>query len=182
MSDAPQLPHAADDHELFMRLFAEQHRRLHQFIASLTPNRTVAEEVFAETSVVLWRDFASFDRTRDFGAWSRGVALNQIHKARRSFRDPRLLFNDELVAHLAEDHERCEQISDQRRAALSGCLAKLRDTDRDLIHRCYDAQTTVERVAREIQRPAGSLYHALSRIRRALFECIERSIRTEGRA
>ena len=60
----------------------------------------------------------------------------------------------------------------ERQEALEGCLGKLPENDRDLIHRRYAEGATTRGVAEQVGRSADAVYKALSRIRRALHACV----------
>ncbi len=66
--------------ERFVSQFTVAHRRIYAFILTLLPNRSEADEVMQETSLVLWRQFDQFDPQRDFVRWACGVALNQVRR------------------------------------------------------------------------------------------------------
>jgi RNA polymerase sigma-70 factor (ECF subfamily) len=70
---------------------------------------------------------------------------------------------------------------------LRRCLEKLSEKDRQLVRKCYGdgyrpqgARVTFKAVALELGRPVNTVYKALNRIRRALYECIERTLAVEG--
>jgi RNA polymerase sigma-70 factor (ECF subfamily) len=68
-----------------------------------------------------------------------------------------------------------------RRDALRSCLQKLSSTDRQLVQHCYsDSRTTFRRAAEVLGRPVNTVYKALNRIRKALYDCIERTVAVEG--
>lgn len=176
MSDTPPTSRPTQQSELFVRLFAEHNRRLFTYITALIPNRTAAEEVFQNTSVVLWREFERFRPDGDFLAWACGVAFNQVRNYRRSVRRDRLVFSDELLAELAERQASRMDRVDHRRAALTQCMSKLRPVDRELLGQCYEGDDTFRRIAEQSGRPINTIYKALQRIRRSLLLCIERTL------
>ncbi len=169
-------------YDTFVRLFAQHGQRVFAYILALLPNRTDAQEVFQETSVVLWREFANFRPDGDFGRWGCGIALNQVRKFRRQRQRDKLVFNDVLIEQLAEERLSGSDRLQQRQAALAECLKKLRAKDRDLIGRCYAGTNSYKAVAEQTGRPVNTVYKALTRIRRALMECIDRRLLQEGEA
>ena len=56
------------------------------------------------------------------------------------------------------------------------CLEKLPPMNQQLIRLCYDGQLSIQEVAKQINRPVGSLYVTLRRIRVKLWECIQRTL------
>jgi RNA polymerase sigma-70 factor (ECF subfamily) len=70
---------------------------------------------------------------------------------------------------------------ESRRDALRTCLEKLPHTDRQLVRHCYgDSRVTFKRAAHILGRPVNTVYKALNRIRKVLYECIERTLAVEG--
>jgi len=136
-----------------------------------------ADDVFQLTALALWRRFDTYDPSRSFLNWALGVARFEAATWLRTRDRDRLRFSDELtlllldaVAELPED-----EVSD-RQVALPGCVDKLTETDRLLLTECYQRETDVASIAVRLGRSAQSVHNSLARIRRALHDCIERSI------
>jgi RNA polymerase sigma-70 factor (ECF subfamily) len=165
--------------------FAEQLTR-HQgqllgFIYSLVRDLDDADDLFQQTSLVLWDKFDQFDRSRSFVSWACGVARYEVLNFLRSRSRDRLYFSDELSLALIEAQEDLEQERlEERRAALAGCMKQLRDCDKALLEACYGPSSGVREVARASGRSAQSVHNSLRRIRRALFQCVSRSLAQGG--
>lgn len=170
-----------EDYERFVRLFAEHNRRVFSYTLALLPDRTEAEEAFAETSVVLWREFARFEPGTDFAAWACAIAFNQVRTHRRKMRDDRLVFSDALLKKLGQQRIERAQTIDRRAQALATCRQKLNEVDADLLERCYAGTATFAEVADQLGRPRNTVYKAQQRIRRALMDCIDHTL-SEGDA
>src|SRR5690606_20150340 len=84
--------------------------------------------------------------------------------------------SDEFLESVAHDREGMDRDLEARLNALAACVQKLSPKDREMIDRCYEPGTRIQEVANEMGRPAGTLYKALSRIRHALFDCIELAV------
>jgi RNA polymerase sigma-70 factor (ECF subfamily) len=155
--------------------------RLHQgqlfgYIHSLVRDLNDAEDLFQQTTVVLWKKFAEFDRTRSFVAWACGVARFEVANFLRSCSRRRLYFTDELNLMLIKaQSELVPEELEERRVALAGCMGKLRDRDRQLLEDCY-GDCSVNTIAQRHGRSPQSVHNSLRRIRRALYECICRSL------
>ncbi len=76
---------------------------------------------------------------------------------------------------LIERTER-EPILEDRRNALATCLQTLSETERLLVEQRYAHRTTVHRMAAETGCNVATLYKTLERVRRRLFECINRRL------
>ena len=171
---------AVADQQAIHAEFAE-YLRLHQsqlfgYIHSLVRDLNDADDVFQQTAVILWNKFSEFDRRRGFVPWACGVARLEVGNFLRSRSRRRLYFTDELNLLLVDAHaEMTRSELEDRRAALGQCLQKLRERDRRLLEDCYGepgVNATAERQGRSPQ----SVHNSLRRIRRALFECIRRTL------
>jgi RNA polymerase sigma-70 factor (ECF subfamily) len=172
----------AERTEEFVRLLSKYQSLIRGFLITLLPNRTEADDLFQRTSIVLWRKFDQFQDGSDFGAWACQIAKLEVRNFLRVGRRDRLCFSDELLTSLADMRLALDNELELRREALRHCVAKLRPNDKKIIHSCYGPQaTTVTDAADHLGRPVNTLYKALIRIRRALFECIERTLRTSER-
>lgn len=158
--------------EDFIRAFTQSQRALYLFVLPLVGNPNDADEVIQETNLVIWAKWRQFEPGTNFLAWVRAIARLEVLRFRRS-RGRKVVFMDDslldLVAH------RAEQISgetDQRQEALAECVQSLRPRDRELIRMRYAPGANGDLVARQLGRPANSVYQSLSRIRRALVDCV----------
>jgi RNA polymerase sigma-70 factor (ECF subfamily) len=173
---------AGDRTEEFVRLLSQYQTLIRGFLFTLLPNRTEADDLFQRTSIVLWRKFDQFQVGSDFGAWACQIAKFEVRNFLRVERRDRLCFSDELLTSLADIRLALDNELELRREALRHCLGKLRRIDRQIIHQCYGPEsTTAKDAADRLGRPANTLYKALIRIRRALFECIERTLKASER-
>ncbi len=168
----------SDLNEQFLRLYADNQRRIHAFIGTFLTKAADVDDVLQETSIVLWRKFAEFDQTRDFLRWACGVAKLEVLKFYRQQTGRILTLGEDVIEAIAEDRASLDPVLERRREALVHCMGKLTTRDRELIERCYGGQTTTKHVAEQLGRPVNAVYKSLGRIRRALFECIERRLKS----
>ena len=116
-------------------------------------------------------------RRRSFMNWACGVARYEVLNFLRARGRNRLYFSDELSLALIEAQEALEQEHlEERRDALAGCMKKLRQQDRELLEACYGRPAGIRDVARQSGRSTHSIHNSLRRIRRALFECVQRRL------
>lgn len=164
----------------FVELFSRNQRRLFLHILGQTGNPEDAEELLQETNVVIWSKFRQFRPGTNFIAWSFQIANFEVMKFRDRRRASKLVFSDDLIQTLAQESEEEQGDLDLRRSALRECLKKLRDHDRQLIQRRYAPGSRGKNVADNLGRPANSVYQSIGRIRKTLFECINRHLHSEG--
>src|SRR5262245_41559176 len=62
----------------FLRLFLKNERRLYAYVLTLLPNRTDAEDVLQEATLVLWDKFDDEHPPDDFAAWGCRIAYFKV--------------------------------------------------------------------------------------------------------
>lgn len=160
----------------FLRLYARDYRRLYRFVLSLTFSHVDADDVFQETSVVLWKKYSEFDPDiGSFYAWACRIAYLEVLHLRRQRRRSTTI-SDEVLELLREEIARTPDASEHRVEALKGCLGKLPAEDRRLIEDRYFGALTPKEMAAHHQRSVHSMYRSLARIHGALRRCIDRSL------
>lgn len=172
----------ANNSRIFADLLLASRRDLFGFIYSLVQNLPDAEDVYQETSLVLWQKFDEFTPGTNFSAWAMRVAHLRVLKHIDAKRKQRLFFNEGLLDSIAEAYQREATGESNRRAeALSKCIEKLSAKEQQLVTRCYSPNRNYADIARAEGRTIGAIYQAINRIRKALFACVERSLVLESR-
>ncbi|MEM9186765.1 MAG: sigma-70 family RNA polymerase sigma factor [Planctomycetota bacterium] len=172
-----------DGRARFARVFAQHDRWLYAYLVSLLGSSADAEEVFQEVCVVLWRDYEKFDPDTSFVKWASVVAHYQVQRYRRTLSKQAKTLSDEVVDLLASEAAAKADLMDSRRHALHDCLKKLRASDLELVRHCYaDGRRTMKLVAESLGRPVNTVYKAMNRVRKALHDCIDRTLAAEGLA
>jgi RNA polymerase sigma-70 factor, ECF subfamily len=165
----------------FAALLRHHQTQLFGYIYSLVRDLDDADDLFQQTSLVLWDKLAQFDHSKSFINWACGVARYEILNFLRSRSRNRLYFTDELNLALIEAQDAIEDARlEERRDALAGCMKRLRERDRDLLEACYGRSVSIHDVAHDWGRSTQSIHNSLRRIRRALFECVQRSLAHGG--
>lgn len=165
----------------FVRLLLVHQPRIYAFILGLVHDWADAEEIFQDTCTLLWGKFGQYSSGSNFCDWACQIAKYKVLNFRkRRARNP-LELSDAVLELVAEEQLRRSDW-DARYAALIQCRDKLRPLDRDLLDRCYASGVTAKSVAKELGRPADTIYKSLKRIRGMLYECIRRALAMEGSA
>jgi RNA polymerase sigma-70 factor (ECF subfamily) len=170
-----------EDVQLQKAEFAEHLRqdqsRLYGYIHSLVRDLNDTDDLYQQTTLILWKKFNDFDRQRSFFSWACGVARFEVANFLRARGRQRLYFSDDLNLLLIEAQAAMPNDElDERRQALGPCLEKLRQRDRELLTECYGGPQGVHGAAESRSRSPQSVYNSLRRIRRGLFECIARTL------
>jgi RNA polymerase sigma-70 factor, ECF subfamily len=168
-------------HDQFVERFVRSQDRIYAYVATLLPNRADAEEVFQQTSLILWKKWQEFDPERDFVRWGCGIAHLEVLNALRKQRAAgRVILSEEILAQVAETRLEANTLLDARRQALAACLDRLRPDQRALLERFYAGTDSVKLLAAEVGKTANGLYLMLKRLRRALFDCINQTLTAQG--
>lgn len=176
------VPEDPDRRALFANHFLQHRGRIFAYVHALVRNLADADDVFQQTALALWRRFDAYDPARSFFGWALGVARLEAATWLRTRARDRLRFSDELAALLLDAFAALtDDETSARQDALPGCVDKLSDADRRLLTECYQSGADVAAVAARWGRSAPSVHNSLARIRRALHECIERTIARETR-
>lgn len=67
----------AMDRRSFSILVREHHRGLLAYARALTGEDHTSRDIVQDAFVVAWRNLGTFDVTRDFGSWMRGIVRNK---------------------------------------------------------------------------------------------------------
>lgn len=168
------------DADRFVVLFAQHHTRILAYILAFVHHRADADEIFQETSVVLWRKFDEFDTQRDFVPWAKAIAFNQVRSFRRRKARDRHWLSEALLDELATVEREMHDELSHRQRVMVGCVEKLRQQDRELLETYYGTTNPATWVAERVGRSVHAVYKAIKRIRRSLFDCIDRHMPAGG--
>ena len=170
-----ELPAPDDDRaEQFIRLLAENERRLTAYVMALLPHSADAEDVLQETKLAIWRSFDQFEEGTSFGAWARTIAFHRIldFRKRKARENQRICFSDECCRMLAQTIEDGTARREEQMKSLMNCVAQLQPVHRKILALRYFDHLTIDQVAERVGRSVGATYRALSRIRLALRDCV----------
>ncbi len=172
------------DLELASRLEAEARNLVGLFLA-WTGDRNVADDLFQETCLEVWRSRSRFRPDADFGAWARGIARNVVLRHGRNARRNRSApLTSEVMDLLASSWEAAGEAppeAEERKSALRECLGALEDGQRAVLARRYEDGWSHERIAAGDGRSPDAVKMVLARLRSKLHACVERRL-ARGRA
>ena len=157
----------------FIRRFSECDRQLRIYIGSLLPNQDDADDVFQRVSIILWQKFDSFREDSSFLGWACGIAFYEVRNFLRVQSRNRLVFNDDLLASIADQRLRTIDRAGQRGHFLETCILRLPEADQSLVADCYSGEHTIKEVAENMRQSSEAIYSRIKRIREKLRRCIE---------
>jgi RNA polymerase sigma-70 factor, ECF subfamily len=134
------------------------------------------EDTFSDVTLEIVRCWGSYDPSRPFGPWARGlarrVALANLRKAGREITG----LDAEVIELLGSEMEQAggEPRFEEYKSRLGKCLENLSEAARRLVRgRYFEQRTYVELAAAENKSP-GTLYVAFTRIHQTLARCLKR--------
>jgi RNA polymerase sigma-70 factor (ECF subfamily) len=160
----------------FIALLTANQQRILSFVLTLLPNWNEAEEVAQRTYVILWEKRRRFDMSRQFVPWALGFARMEVRKYLGSTYRNRVVLSGAAIDSLQAEMASAPEPDDQRRAALSSCLAELPRERRALVEQCYSGEAAIKEIAQSLAMTADALYLRLRRVRIKLLECINRKM------
>ena len=164
----------------FIKLLTSHQVRLRAFALSLIPHWADAEEVIQEANLVMWKKFEQFTVGTSFFSW----ACKIIHLTAKDFRKrqgrSKVRFGEQFMELVAEQTVELEDELREREAVLNNCIGRLKEKHRQMLHLRYQEGFTVERLAETLGSTAKAIYQALSRVHKALFDCVERHLSATG--
>jgi len=169
----------AERKQEFIDLITKHWHQLFNLIFCIVQNFSDAEDLFQQSTMALWADFDKFEPGTDFGAWAAKVAQHRIFTFIRTKNRKRLYFSEDLIKELASVPFESNEAHEARLAALAECRKKLSSANQELIALCYGGSDSIRDAAYRIGRPVESVYVRLSRIRSALYACIQRYLARE---
>jgi len=171
------IPGPAEEKD-FETLVRENHRELLVYALALTKNPTTAKDIVQDSFVVAFEKRDTFDVTRDFGTWMRGIVRNKWREWVR--KNSRYQLSEDDLAIMDADIARWqgEKATGDSSAfdRLDQCLKRLPDNLRETIHAFYYEGRTGEEVSDVLGIAPAAVRKRLQRAREMLKDCVDRKI------
>jgi len=172
----------AESRKRLMMLMTRHQRQVFSYLYTMVPNRSDAEDLLQETSLVICEKFHEFEEGTDFVAWACQIAYWRVRYSRQKFVRSKVVFNQDILDIIAETAGTMADELDDRHEALVRCLQKLHQRDREMLTARYEPGGGVEEAARRSGRTVKTAYKALARLRKLLLDCVSTRLATEGAA
>jgi RNA polymerase sigma-70 factor (ECF subfamily) len=151
---------------------------LFAFILALVRDFNEAEELFQEISLRILERAGDYRPGTNFAAWAREFARRTLLETRRA--RARILFSDKAIEAVAAACDEIEESVMARKEALNRCLDRLEDASRQLVEMRYGRGLSLDELGRVLDRRAGTIQVALSRIRSRLADCVRSRLAGEA--
>ena len=175
-TESVQQNNTSDPNETFLRLWMRHEPELRAFVRSCCPKSQEVDDVMQEVSVAALQKFSTLDDHSAFGPWACLIARYELLSARRRFARDRLVLAEDIIQLLAEEGAEELPLRQRQLQVLDQCVEKLPRERRELTLAAYGKDTTIRDLAARLKRTEGSLYQLLSRIRKELHRCMERTL------
>lgn len=170
-----------DRYDEFVDLFSANARRVYGYIYAMLPRWNDADDVFQETSRVLWQKFDQYAPGTNFFAWAREVARFQVLYHRQRQQRSRLTFTDSFFEAVAKTAAEQSERLEAEQKALAECMEKLKERQRAIVLARFAPDATPKTAAEKLGMTVDAVYKALGRIQSILLDCIEQAIRDSRR-
>ena len=158
----------------FEALALEHHVRVRAFIRSLGVDSDWIDDIAQEAFLTAYRQWDTYDQSRDFGKWLRGIAANIVRNEIRKDARRQRIFQTELTEILLK---RYNAASDKRESlpvtAIQECIAKLAPMSQKVVLGRYRDGETAPQLAERLELTAANVRQMLVRIRRQIKQCVE---------
>jgi len=171
-----------DDHERFTRCWTHAQGAIAGYVSAVVGDPNVADDVLQDVAVALLRKFPEYDPGRPFIAWAMGIAKMQILASRRDRARASARLCDAVVETLAADWEELLPEADARSRALAACVEGLDRRGRELVVLRYREALEPQAISERLRCSSGAVRTALTRLRNALHDCIDRRLAVAGEA
>lgn len=162
--------------EHFVRELTRSQNAVFSYILSLVTDPDAARDILQDTNVVLWRKAGEFTEGTRFMSWALAVARLQVLTFMRDHRRDRHVFDVQVVTQMADEYAANTEDADDRARVFEDCLKLLPPGQRELVSQRYAAGGSVKAIAQSRGQSPGAISVTLSRIRKALANCMAAKI------
>jgi RNA polymerase sigma-70 factor (ECF subfamily) len=157
----------------FLAEFLKIERDLRAMIAAMVPDASFRDDVFQETSIVIWKKFQQYDPEKPFKAWARGIASFEVLKYRSKLSKMPLAFSEEALIAIVDAYSESEEFEAPKVEALKNCIAQLPEKSNAIIKYHYENKLKAEEIASLLKLSLDNIYQTLSRVRKKLKQCVQ---------
>ena len=146
------------------------------YIATVTRDFHIAEDIFQEVCVKAVGLGSEFESVHHLINWARAVGKNRAIDVIRSRNGRFTGLSDKLLAGLADEWPRKSE-ADGLTEALAACLERLTANNRELLRLRYFERLACPDVAESMGKKLETVYQALARVHKTLGDCVRRRVR-----
>lgn len=166
------------EREAFAALVQACHVPVRALLAVLVHDRDDADDLAQQTFVWAYEHLKEYSTGTNFLAWIKAIARQfaQDHRKRSAQRrGSQVRFLRSEIARRASELAG-DDAQDARLQLLEQCVSKLPDPQRSFLREAHDRSSTLEDLARRLQRPATAVRKQISRLYDLLRQCMDRRL------
>lgn len=173
---------SAEQYQRFELLVNEHHVRVRAFVRSLGVDTDWVDDIAQEAFMTAYREWSSFDPSRDFGKWVRGIAANIVRNEIRKHARRQRILNTELTDMLMHRHREATEDRAEPLAidAIRACVGELGPASLKVVQGRYRDGLSAPELANLLGKSASAVRQMLVRIRRQLRACVEQRVATKA--
>ena len=163
--------------KLFEILVKEHHKRLLGYALSLTPDASSAEDIVQDSLIVAFSKIESFDTSKSFPAWVRGIIRYKYMEYVRSRKE--ILLDEEQLDAIEGTHALWDQTGREDNEIfhiLAECIKKLPEIISIPVKLFYFDSLRGDEVAKKLNCNESTVRKRLQRARSELELCISKTI------
>ncbi len=166
------------DLDSFANLIDIHQPRIRRIISLTLNSSSDIEDLIQHVFLKAYKNLSKFDFNRDFGAWVRGIAYNEVKMHLRSLyrKNKHLDSYRSYVEVLVENKENADEELDTLNSSLSKCRTKLPEKSDELINLKYVHGLSFQEIADVKKKSLEAIRKSISRVRSQLRECIKKSM------
>lgn len=146
------------------------------YLFAAVPNHHDAEDLLGQVAVAVARDFDRYDESQPFVRWAIGIARHRVLNYRRKYAMSKVVFSQETIENLANAVPNDPARQSEFKAVLKQCIDKLHTQARKVITLRYEDELRPRHIAVELDMTPNAVSIILHRTRKALAQCVSRSI------
>ena len=164
---------SSDWQQPFQAAVDEHYQSVWQYAAVLTRETSEAEDIAHQAFLLLFDRLIEQRPIDDSGAWLRGVVRNLVREWWRKNRRLPAELTEQICLLADQVDDATAELRHEREAALSACLDKLSEDDRQMVRSRYEDGDSIVEIAERCQMKAETARVRLFRIRERLKTCVE---------
>jgi RNA polymerase sigma-70 factor (ECF subfamily) len=164
---------ARGDKRAMELLFARYNVRVYRFIARITGNLSLAEDIVSDVFLDVWRCAGRFKADSQVSTWLMAIARHKALSALK--RRTEMPLDEELVARLPDsaDDPETKAYHQGRNSILQKCLMQLPPAQREMIDLVYYHEKTIAEAAAITGVPEGTVKTRMLRARGRLAQLLK---------
>ncbi len=164
-----------------VELMLQNRIRLTSFICSVVCDFHSAEDIFQKVCLLALQSTGNFNDSLHLLKWAWQACRCESFKEINKRKNQEILFDEHILDMIqAESQKPSFMDNPEIISILQMCLSRLSSSAQQLLHKRYLNHLSGEKIAEELHRSINSVYMALSRIHRALYDCMRKQINVMG--